>query len=41
MEFQVDCCVNAEEAHAYMHSEVFAANPVRVEVKNIAVEGIR
>ena len=32
MEFQVDCCANAEEAHAYMQSEVFAANPVGVEV---------
>ena len=32
MEFQVDCCANAEEAHAYMHSDVFAANPVGVEV---------
>lgn len=32
MEFQVDCCVNAEEAHTYMHSEAFAANPVGVEI---------
>ena len=32
MEFQVDCCANAEEAHAYMHSEAFAANPVGVEI---------
>lgn len=32
MEFQVDCCANAEEAHAYMHSEAFAANPVGVAV---------
>ena len=32
MEFQVDCCANAEEAHAYMHSDVFAGNPVGVEV---------
>ena len=32
MEFQVDCCANAEEAHAYMHSDVFAANPVGVEI---------
>jgi catechol 2,3-dioxygenase-like lactoylglutathione lyase family enzyme len=31
MEFQVDCCANAEEAHAYMHSDAFAANPVGVE----------
>jgi catechol-2,3-dioxygenase len=32
MEFQVDCCANAEEAHAYMHSDAFAANPVGVEI---------
>ena len=32
MEFQVDCCANAQEAHAIMHSESFAANPVGVEV---------
>jgi len=32
MEFQVDCCANADEAHAYMHSDTFAANPVGVEV---------
>jgi catechol-2,3-dioxygenase len=32
MEFQVDCCANAEEAHAIMHSEAFAANPVGVEI---------
>jgi hypothetical protein len=32
MDFQVDCCANAEEAHAYMQSEVFAANPIGVEV---------
>jgi catechol-2,3-dioxygenase len=25
MEFQVDCCANAEQAHAYMHSDSFAA----------------
>lgn len=31
MEFQVDCCANAEEAHTYMHSDAFAANPVGVE----------
>jgi hypothetical protein len=30
MEFQVDCCVDADEAHAFMHSEAFAANPVGV-----------
>ena len=32
MEFQVDCCHNADEAHAYMHSEAFAANPIGVQV---------
>ena len=32
MEFQVDCCANAAEAHAYMHSDSFAANPVGVEI---------
>ena len=32
MEFQVDCCANAEEAYDYMHSEAFAANPVGVKV---------
>lgn len=32
MEFQVDCCANAEEAHAFMHSDAFAANPVGVEI---------
>ena len=32
MEFQVDCCANADEAHAYMHTDAFAANPVGVEV---------
>jgi catechol 2,3-dioxygenase-like lactoylglutathione lyase family enzyme len=32
MEFQVDCCANAREAHAFMQSEGFAANPVGVEV---------
>src|SRR6185437_16722585 len=32
MEFQVDCCANAEEAHTFMHSEGFATNPVGVEV---------
>ena len=30
MEFQVDCCADAAEAHAFMHSEAFAANPVGV-----------
>ena len=32
MEFQVDCCANAEEAHAFMHSDAFAANPVGVDI---------
>lgn len=32
MEFQVDCCANAEEAHAYMHSEAFKTNPIGVRV---------
>ncbi|HEY8227786.1 MAG TPA: VOC family protein [Pyrinomonadaceae bacterium] len=32
MEFQVDCCATPEEAHAFMHSEAFAANPVGVEI---------
>ena len=32
MEFQVDCCANAEEANAYMHSDAFAANPVGVDI---------
>jgi catechol 2,3-dioxygenase-like lactoylglutathione lyase family enzyme len=32
MEFQVDCCANAEEAHAFMHTESFAANPIGVDV---------
>lgn len=32
MEFQVDCCANAEAAHDYMHSDAFAANPIGVTV---------
>jgi len=32
MEFQVDCCANADEAHDFMHSEAFAANPIGVEI---------
>jgi len=32
MEFQVDCCVSADDAHAYMHSDAFAANPIGVEI---------
>jgi catechol-2,3-dioxygenase len=32
MEFQVDCCANAKEAHDFMHSDAFAANPVGVDI---------
>jgi catechol 2,3-dioxygenase-like lactoylglutathione lyase family enzyme len=32
MEFQVDCCANAGEAHAYMKSDVFAMNPIGVDI---------
>ena len=32
MEFQVDCCTSADEAHAFMHSDTFAANPIGVEI---------
>ena len=32
MEFQVDCCANAEAAHTYMHSDAFAANPIGVDI---------
>lgn len=32
MEFQVDCCANAEEAHTFMHSDAFAENPIGVEI---------
>lgn len=32
MEFQVDCCADAAEAHTYMHSAAFAANPIGVEI---------
>lgn len=32
MEFQVDCCSTAEEAHAFMHGDAFAANPVGVKI---------
>lgn len=32
MEFQVDCCANADEAHTFMHSDAFAANPIGVEI---------
>jgi len=32
MEFQVDCCANAEEAHTFMHSEGFAKNPAGVDI---------
>lgn len=31
MEFQVDCFDGAAEANAFMHSDVFAANPVGVD----------
>ena len=32
MEFQVDCYADAAEAHAFMHGDAFAANPVGVEI---------
>jgi len=32
MEFQVDCCANAEEAHEFMQSDKFAANPIGVSI---------
>ena len=32
MEFQVDCCANADEAHEFMHSDAFAVNPIGVEI---------
>lgn len=32
MEFQVDCCANADEAHAFMYGEGFAANPIGVDI---------
>src|SRR6476620_11979868 len=32
MEFQVDCCANADEANTFMHSDAFAANPVGVDI---------
>jgi catechol 2,3-dioxygenase-like lactoylglutathione lyase family enzyme len=32
MEFQVDCCANADEAHSFMQSEKFALNPIGVEI---------
>ena len=32
MEFQVDCCADAAEAQAFMHSAAFDANPVGVEI---------
>jgi catechol-2,3-dioxygenase len=31
MEFQVDCCAHADEAHAFMQSNAFAANPIGVD----------
>jgi catechol-2,3-dioxygenase len=32
MEFQVDCCANADEAKAFMQTEEFAASPAGVDV---------
>jgi catechol-2,3-dioxygenase len=32
MEFQVDCFSGADEAHTFMHSEAFAANPIGVDI---------
>jgi catechol 2,3-dioxygenase-like lactoylglutathione lyase family enzyme len=32
MEFQVDCCAGADDAHAFMQSDAFAANPIGVEI---------
>ena len=32
MEFQVDCCANADAAQAFMQSEEFAASPAGVDV---------
>ena len=32
MEFQVDCFANADDAHTFMHSEVFAASPAGVDI---------
>lgn len=32
MEFQVDCYAHADEAHAFMHGDAFAANPIGVEI---------
>jgi len=37
MEFQVDCCANADEAHVFMHSEGFAANPIGVDIDTDAL----
>jgi len=37
MEFQVDCCANAEEARTFMHSEAFAANPAGVDIDTDAL----
>ena len=39
MEFQVDCCANADEAHTFMHSDAFAANPVGVDYDADALLG--
>jgi hypothetical protein len=32
MEFQVDCYSGADEAHRFMQSEAFAANPIGVNI---------
>jgi len=32
LEFQVDCCANADEAHTFMQSDAFALNPIGVEI---------
>jgi catechol 2,3-dioxygenase-like lactoylglutathione lyase family enzyme len=32
MEFQVDCCADADKAHEFMQSEAFADNPVGVDI---------
>jgi hypothetical protein len=39
MEFQVDCCANADEAHQFMESEAFGANPVGVDYDADALLG--
>jgi catechol 2,3-dioxygenase-like lactoylglutathione lyase family enzyme len=32
MEFQVDCCANAAEAHEFMQSDAFSSNPIGVAI---------